>query len=188
MTSERIIRALEQATDTREVVIGSGALARTGETLVRAFEQRSAQIVADGITFGVAGEAVTESLTAAGVEVTEPLVFPARPRLYASYDHVAGIVERLTADDAVPVAVGSGTLNDLVKRAAHEAGKPSMVVATAASMDGYAAFGASLNASKASCCPPPPSTRCSTTPAAPPPRSTSASTPPPSRPPTPAPR
>lgn len=144
MTSERIIRALEHATDTREVVIGAGALARTGETLVGAFEQRSAQIVADGITFGVAGEAVTASLTAAGVEVTEPLVFPARPRLYASYDHVAGIVERLTADDAVPVAVGSGTLNDLVKRAAHDAGKPYMVVATAASMDGYTAFGASL--------------------------------------------
>lgn len=145
MTSERIVRALEHATDTREVVIEAGALAQTGATLVGAFGPRSAQVVADEITFGVAGQAVVESLAAAGVEVAEPLVFPGRPRLYASYEHVAGIVERLSADGAVPVAVGSGTLNDLVKRAAHEAGKPYMVVATAASMDGYAAFGASLS-------------------------------------------
>jgi len=42
------------------------------------------------------------------------------------------------------VAVGSGTLNDLTKLASHRNGRPYMVVATAASMDGYTAFGASI--------------------------------------------
>lgn len=42
------------------------------------------------------------------------------------------------------MAVGAGTLNDLVKRAAFELGRPYMVVCTAASMDGYTAFGASI--------------------------------------------
>ena len=44
-----------------------------------------------------------------------------------------------------PIAVGSGTINDLVKLAAHRAGRPAyLCVATAASMDGYTAFGASI--------------------------------------------
>ena len=42
------------------------------------------------------------------------------------------------------MAVGSGSLNDIVKRAAHETGRPYLVVATAASMDGYTAFGAAI--------------------------------------------
>lgn len=46
--------------------------------------------------------------------------------------------------DAIPVAVGSGTINDLVKLAAHRAGRQYLAVATAASMDGYTAFGASI--------------------------------------------
>src|SRR5439155_23935228 len=40
----------------------------------------------------------------------------------------------------------SGTLNDLTKLAAHRLSRPYMVVATAASMDGYTAFGASITA------------------------------------------
>jgi glycerol-1-phosphate dehydrogenase [NAD(P)+] len=42
------------------------------------------------------------------------------------------------------VAVGSGTINDIVKRASFECDRPYMTVATAASMDGYASFGASI--------------------------------------------
>jgi len=42
------------------------------------------------------------------------------------------------------VAVGSGTVNDLVKYAAHLAGKPYVVFATALSMNGYASANASL--------------------------------------------
>ena len=45
---------------------------------------------------------------------------------------------------AIPVAVGSGTINDLTKLAAHQLGRPYIVVATAASMDGYTAYGASI--------------------------------------------
>jgi glycerol-1-phosphate dehydrogenase [NAD(P)+] len=44
----------------------------------------------------------------------------------------------------LPVAVGAGSINDLTKRAAHEAGLPYVAVATAASMDGYTASGAAL--------------------------------------------
>src|SRR5262249_6366695 len=52
--------------------------------------------------------------------------------------------DALESVDAVPVAVGSGTINDLTKLAAHRLGRPYMAVATAASMDGYTAYGASI--------------------------------------------
>ncbi|MBQ7378055.1 MAG: sn-glycerol-1-phosphate dehydrogenase [Clostridia bacterium] len=42
------------------------------------------------------------------------------------------------------LAVGSGTLNDMAKSAATQAGVPSGVLATAASMDGYCSAGAAL--------------------------------------------
>lgn len=50
----------------------------------------------------------------------------------------------LAQSDRVPVALCSGSLNDIVKRAAGELGRGYLCVATAASMDGYASFGASI--------------------------------------------
>ena len=46
---------------------------------------------------------------------------------------------------AVPVAVGAGTLNDLVKLAAFELGRDYACVGTAASMDGYTGSGAPMS-------------------------------------------
>jgi glycerol-1-phosphate dehydrogenase [NAD(P)+] len=57
---------------------------------------------------------------------------------------VLELEEALCAHDAIPLAVGSGTINDLTKLAAHRCGRPYAVVATAASMDGYTSFGASI--------------------------------------------
>ena len=71
-------------------------------------------------------------------------MFPPGPIVSAGYGNVERLRDALAAHDAVPVAVGSGTLNDLAKRAAHELGRPYLTVATAASMDGYTAFGASI--------------------------------------------
>jgi glycerol-1-phosphate dehydrogenase [NAD(P)+] len=64
--------------------------------------------------------------------------------LYAEYSFVARIHSALAASDAIPIAVGAGSINDLTKLAAHLCGRRYMTVATAASMDGYTAFGASI--------------------------------------------
>ncbi|MDQ3507778.1 MAG: sn-glycerol-1-phosphate dehydrogenase [Actinomycetota bacterium] len=144
MSDERIKDALRGATDTEDVEISSGALSRVGEVFSKNFPGRAAVIVADENTFGVAGEGTRDSLEEAGVELREPYVFPGTPTLYAKYSNIEKLVEALRGTDAVPVAVGSGTLNDIAKRAAHELGEPYMCVGTAASMDGYTAFGASI--------------------------------------------
>jgi glycerol-1-phosphate dehydrogenase [NAD(P)+] len=145
MRQARIREALRGATDTRHVMIGAGALASIADLYEQSFGDRPAVVVADGTTFGVAGEQAHRRLEAASRrEPPAPYVFPARPTLYAEYQNVASLVGSLREHDAIPVAVGSGTLNDIVKRAAHECDRPYLSVATAASMDGYTAFGAAI--------------------------------------------
>lgn len=144
MSEARIDAALRDATDTRAVVIGAGALASVDQVFGQSFGDREAVVVADENTLAVAGTQVQQRLKAAGRVLEDPFVFPGRPTLYAGYGNVERLRDALRGHDAVPVAVGSGTLNDIVKRAAHECGRPYLAVATAASMDGYAAFGASI--------------------------------------------
>lgn len=135
-------RALAAATDTRLLRVQRGALGEAADLFERGFGNRPARIVADTTTFEIAGRAVHDQLRQAGQRVGEPYLFP--PTVHADLDRVIEVQAALAASDAVPIAVGSGTINDLAKLAAHRLGRPYMVVATAASMDGYAAFGAAI--------------------------------------------
>ena len=140
----RIAAALAGASDTRHLVIGSGVVERTAELFRTAFGNAQPIVVADPNTFRVAGRAVLDTLRTAGLRGPEPLVFE-RSDLYADMLRVQMIEAVLQGTKAIPVAVGSGTINDLVKLAAHRCGRRYMVVATAASMDGYTAYGASIS-------------------------------------------
>ncbi|MGI8649413.1 MAG: sn-glycerol-1-phosphate dehydrogenase [Rubrobacter sp.] len=144
MANERIENALRGATDTRAVVIEEGAISFVAEVFTKSFPGEKAVVVTDGNEDDVAGKEVQRVLSEAGIETVEPYVFPAKPTLYAKYTNIEVLVESLKRHDAIPVAVGSGTLNDIAKRAAYECGRQYMNVATAASMDGYTAFGASI--------------------------------------------
>ena len=144
MSEQRINAALEEATDTRDVKIEVGALASVPEVFRENFGEGSIVIVADGNTFEVAGREVQRELEAAGYTMMEPYVFPAEPPLYAEYSNIEKLRDSLREHAAIPVAVGSGTLNDIVKRSSHECERSYMCVGTAASMDGYTAFGASI--------------------------------------------
>lgn len=65
--------------------------------------------------------------------------------LLSSYKPTLALAEELSQIDTdFFVAVGSGSLNDLVKYAAAKAGKPYVVFATAASMNGYVSTSSSL--------------------------------------------
>ena len=146
ITREQIDAALAQASTTRRLLFGAGVLGETSGLIGELFPGRPATIVADERTFAIAGARVHDGLWAAGHPVTEPIVFPAQPTLRPDTRHVETLRTALAAMDPapLPVAVGSGTINDLVKRAAHELGLPYVVVGTAASMDGYTASGAAL--------------------------------------------
>lgn len=139
-----LAEALRSARETRELLIGADALRATARVFAAHFPGRAAVVVADPTTFGVAGQAVFAALRAAGLPALDPFVFH-DPALYAEHRYVAQLEAALRGHDAIPIAVGSGTINDLVKLAAHRTARPSyLCVATAASMDGYTAFGASI--------------------------------------------
>jgi glycerol-1-phosphate dehydrogenase [NAD(P)+] len=143
MSEQRINAALEEATDTRDVNIGAGALASVPEVFRENFGEGPI-VVADGNTFEVAGKEVQRRFEDAGYTVMAPYVFPGEPPLYAEYSNIEKLRDSLREHGAIPVAVGSGTLNDIVKRSSHECERPYMCGGTAASMDGYTAFGASI--------------------------------------------
>jgi glycerol-1-phosphate dehydrogenase [NAD(P)+] len=144
MTNSRALvdSALSAATDTRHLTVEVGALESVPAAYARIFEGTPAVVVADATTWGVAGQRVDSLLRAAGAVMQSPIVLPLP--LHADFEQMLALQARLAAGDATPVAVGSGTVNDLTKLAAHRLSRPYMVVATAASMDGYAAFGASI--------------------------------------------
>jgi glycerol-1-phosphate dehydrogenase [NAD(P)+] len=144
MDPERINAALRDAPDTNCVRIGSAVLSATDSVFLQCFGDQSAVLVADDNTYAVAGGDVREVLRASGREVTGQIIFPGKPALYADFDTVLELEDRIRSLDGVPLVVGSGTLNDITKLAAYRLRRPYMVVATAASMDGYAAFGAAI--------------------------------------------
>jgi glycerol-1-phosphate dehydrogenase [NAD(P)+] len=136
--------ALASARETRALLVGPGVLRDTPRVFREHFPGARAVLVADPTTFRVAGEAVAAAFAAAGIPSLPPFVF-ADPDLYAEFKYVEQLEAALRTHAAIAVAVGSGTINDLVKLATHRTGRPAYLgVATAASMDGYTAFGASI--------------------------------------------
>ncbi len=156
--SDLIDKALRTASDTRAAVVAEGAIAQAGLVFTELFGDATAIVVADHRTMAAAGDTVVQVLRAAGVRQLDPYVFPGEPELYAQYENCELLREVLTPLDAVAVAVGSGTLNDIVKLASGELQRGYLVVGTAASMDGYTAFGASIardGFKQTMSCPPP---------------------------------
>ncbi len=139
----KIESALQRTTDTKDLIIGENTVARTAEMFRKLFPGSTAVIVADRNTWEVAGKAVLASLEAAGVPHEEPFIFTDE-EFYAEWKHVERLKERLEGTETVAIAVGSGVLNDLTKYVSYLLGRKYMCVGTAASMDGYTAFGASI--------------------------------------------
>ena len=139
----KVESALRRTTDTKALVIGVDTLPQTAEMFKSLFPARRALVVADLNTWRVAGEKVHRILAEAGIAQDEPHIFT-DPKLYAEWTFVEELDGVLAATDAVPVAVGSGVINDLTKLCSHHNGRRYMVVGTAASMDGYTAYGASI--------------------------------------------
>lgn len=138
-----LAEALSAATETRCLEISAGARRATPRIFREQFGERPALIVADLNTYPAAGQAVADAFRAAGHPLLEPFIFRA-PDLHAEHRFVEELESALRPHTAIAVAVGSGTINDLTKLASHRLERPYMCVATAASMDGYTAYGASI--------------------------------------------
>ena len=139
----KVEQALKSASETRALWIGQNILRRVPEMFAEQFPAKKAIIVADTMTFGVAGKAVSDFLHSAGIAQDNPFIFTDAD-LHAEFSHMEQLEKTLAQTGAIPIAVGSGTINDMTKLAAHRANRQYMCVSTAASMDGYTAYGASI--------------------------------------------
>lgn len=140
---DRVKLALENATQTKALIVGEGILNNVAEVFKAQFPGKRALIVADNTTFRIAGSRIHDIFNAAGVAQDEPYVFD-EPEFHAEWKYIERLDALFRQTRAIPVAVGSGTINDLTKLSAYHTGRRYMTVATAASMDGYLAFGASI--------------------------------------------
>ena len=113
------------------------------DALARALSEwvlgRRAVVIADTRTWQAAGEAARDALSRAGWSC-EPWILPDRP---GGKSPVCDDATHAVMSEGVPiadayVAVGSGVVNDSTKWLAAERGAPYAVLATAASMNGYA--------------------------------------------------
>lgn len=142
-TAARLNKALMYCDDTKAVVVGEKTLGAVGGFFKNLFNDSKAVVVADKTTFEIAGRQVVNELAASGIEVETPFIYDV-PHMHAEMSLVDALKPRLAATDAIAVAVGSGTINDLSKYASSLVERPYMVCGTAASMDGYTSFGASI--------------------------------------------
>jgi len=154
--------ALQFAGDTKALLTGIDVLGETPMLFQRQFPRQRAIIIADVNTWQAAGKVVYEALIADKVLQDKPFIFTDAD-LYAEYSNVEELTTALAATDAVPIAIGSGTINDLTKLSSHLTGRQYLCVATAASVDGYTSYGASITsdgAKKTFNCPAPQAVLC----------------------------
>ena len=136
--------SIPEGMQTAVFVMEAGALKDAADVIKEYFPGKTPWIVADGNTWAAAGEKVAEVIKSAGIEAKEPKIFPAVPQPHP-YESTCQELAKMITADMVPVAVGSGVINDLVKRASGIAGVRYFCVATAASVDGYTSAGAALS-------------------------------------------
>ena len=140
---ERIAKALSVSTDTKAFELGKDNLDRTPVLFQRFFQGSDALIVADKNTWKAAGEKVYETFAAAGLPADRYLF--EEDEFHADWKHVEQLDAVLDSHpSAVAVSVGSGTINDLCKLCSHHHGRSYLTIPTAASVDGYTSFGASI--------------------------------------------
>ena len=171
-SKERIAKALAVATDTKVFEMGCGVSSQAPDVFKKWFSGRKAAvIVADPNTWKALGEKVYSLFVEAGIQTEKYIIekngFHADWRYVEMVDHIlagdftaAKNVEndpeyvepdaekafRPTSEaEYVAVSVGSGVINDLCKLASHHYGQAYLTLPTAASVDGFSSFGASIS-------------------------------------------
>lgn len=130
----------EHVIPTKRVLIQPHALEKLPLFLGDLFPGKSHILtVADETTDTIAGVEIEHKLAGAGYSVQKVLLPSSGPDKAPEADqgNVDHVVEHVTGQVEILLAVGSGTVNDVVKLAAHERGKPYVVYPTAPSMNGY---------------------------------------------------
>lgn len=130
-------------TELRALYLGAGTLLALPEALSTAGCTKLF-VVSDAHTDAVAGARVRELLNQALFPYTFYVFPPQSGNLEPDERAVGALLMAFDPSCDAVLAVGSGVINDCCKTLAHAVKVPSMTVATAPSMDGYASDSASM--------------------------------------------
>jgi glycerol-1-phosphate dehydrogenase [NAD(P)+] len=125
-----------------KVIIGKDALNQVPD-VVRTLGSKKVLLVADTNTYEVAGKRVA-SLLAENHFSYKSYVYKVTRDLVPDEEAVGKLLLQVEKNTDLIVTVGAGTLNDIVKFISRRTNIPSIVVATAPSMDGYASDSSAL--------------------------------------------
>ena len=128
----------------KSINVGSGVIEKTPEVLA-SLGLKKPFIVTDCNEYEAAGKRVEQILKNAGIPYSLHIIPCAPDKRVAPAEFATGSIA-LNFDvscDAI-LCVGSGVMNDLCKVISNISGRPSVVVGTAPSMDGYASDGAAM--------------------------------------------
>ena len=129
---------VEHTVHTQAIVLQRDALSQVAACAAQHLPGRHVLVVSDDITHAIAGQRVSQQLQQAGYDVQEH-VLPSPPegRVMADDDTIAAVRAGLRPETDFAVAVGAGTVNDLVKLATFQAGLPFLTCPTAVSVNGF---------------------------------------------------
>ena len=128
---------------TRKVLIDSGALCRCADVIRELGLGERVLLVADPTTRAIAGDALLAHLGGAGMDAK--LHTLRGGELHADEEALGSVLIALDENVELLIAVGSGTIGDIVRFVAFRTGVPYITVATAPSMDGFASSVSPLN-------------------------------------------
>ena len=141
-SKDRIAKALEVAVETKVFEMGRGASEMAPEVFKRLFPGSKAKIIADINTWPALGGKVFSMFEGAGIPTDKFIIM--EKEFHAEWEYVE-MVDRELDDGSIAVSVGSGVINDLCKLCSHHHGRQYLTLPTAASVDGYSSFGASIS-------------------------------------------
>ena len=121
---------------TRAIEVGEGVIERIPQWMEAFGLSGRVLIVADERTYAAAGEALEAVLRAAGRPVSSLVI--RREHVHADEATLGEIMMSMEPRPQVMIAVGTGSLNDSTRYIARHVNLPYFVLATAASMDGFA--------------------------------------------------
>jgi len=135
--------ACDHAQPTQDIYIGKDLLARIPSYIERRGLGRHCVLVADNITYEVAGRTVHDTLTRAGFDVI-PCVVHREEEMLPDETACGEVLLSILPETEFLISVGSGSVTDITRINATRTKLPFVSVGTAASMDGYTSVVAPL--------------------------------------------
>ena len=125
------------AVDMDDIIIKLNALDDIGRVVQRVSPGRRVAMVCDTNTYRAAGERLEQLLAVSQVDLTTCIIKGEEP-VIPDEKTLGKVLLALEPGTQCLIAVGSGTINDIVRHVAHKMSIPFIALATAPSMDGYA--------------------------------------------------